>query len=462
MITTARLKLRRFKVEDAAEMRPLINDKDIADNIAEIPYPYTIENAVDWLKRREAEDKYSQNLVLAITLKDTNELVGGVSLNINHFADTADLGYWFARKFWNQGYATEVAKAMIEHGFIKLNLYAIKACSFKWNAASLRVFEKIGMKHSGPCRMYVAKWDRNEEVEWYTIANPAIPEFKTLEDALKWAENELGKSGIHFGHGTDNAWDEAVYLISHVLNLPHDSTKEILTRKIEPHETKIIINIIEQRIKERKPAAYITRQAWFAGLPFYVDERVLVPRSPIAELIQEHFQPWIESSRVKHILDIGTGSGCIAIAAAVNFPNAIVDAVDISQDALEVAQINVQQHQLNYRVHLFHGDLFEPIKDTKYDVIIANPPYVPQPDIQDFPDEYKHEPELALAAGKDGMDYLDKILAQFQDHLQPHGILIGEAGSTLDDFLNKHQDLPFIIPEFTNGGDGVFILGKTR
>ena len=461
MITTARLKLRRFTVEDAAEMQPLINDKEIAENTAEIPYPYTMEHAVDWLSRRLELDTTSDNLVLAIVSKETGELIGSISLNINHFTSSGELGYWIARKFWNQGYATEVAKAMIEHGFEQLNLYEINACRFKWNAASLRVLEKIGMKFKSPCTMYVAKWDRNEDVEWYSITNPAIPEFKTLEDALNWAENELIQSGVHFGHGTDNAWDEAVYLISHILNLPLDASREALARPIESHETRSIIDIVNTRIKERKPAAYLTRKAWFAGLPFYVDERVIVPRSPIAELIQEHFQPWIEPGRVKHILDIGTGSGCIAIAAAINLPDAIVDAVDISQEALEVAQINVQQHQLNYRVHLFHGDLFEPVGNTKYDIIIANPPYVPKGDIQDFPDEYKHEPELALAGGEEGMDYLDKILAQFREHLAPQGILLGRAESTLDAFLNNQKDLPFIIPEFTNDGDGVFILVKT-
>lgn len=280
----------------------------------------------------------------------------------------------------------------------------------------------------------------------------------TLSDILRRGEREFIKAKLFFGHGTDNPWDEAVYLALHVLKLPYDADRSLLKRKLTPAEIDQILELYAKRIAQKIPAAYLVQEAWFAGLSFYVDQRVLIPRSPTAELIMQKFQPWIAKKRVDRILDLCTGSGCIAIACAMVFPCAVVDAIDIDKDALDVATINVKRHKVQKRVRLIRSDLFAAVESEKYDVIISNPPYVDAEDMTNLPIEYRHEPELALAAGQDGLVIIDRILHEAKKHLTPHGLLILEFGANISSLMKKYPHVPFIWPEFTNGGDGVLLL----
>ena len=285
-----------------------------------------------------------------------------------------------------------------------------------------------------------------------------IQELITIRDYMRWATSRFNEVGLFYGHGTDNAWDEAIALILHTLHLPHDINPSILEARLTSSEREKLYNIIKRRAEERIPLAYLTHEAWFAQLPFYVDERVLVPRSPLAELIENQLQPWIDADSVNSILDLCTGSGCIAIACASYFPQAHVDATDISQDALAVARINVSKHEMEDHVTLFQGDLFEGITGKKYDVIISNPPYVDAEDMAGLPKEYRHEPELGLAAGELGLDVVTRILQQAQKHLNPNGILIVEVGNSEHALCDAFPDLPFTWLEFQRGGGGVFLL----
>jgi ribosomal protein L3 glutamine methyltransferase len=220
-----------------------------------------------------------------------------------------------------------------------------------------------------------------------TTINEAINELRTIRDMLRWAVSRLNAAKLFYGHGTDNAWDEAVALVLHALHLPPDIDPKIIDANLLKSERCAIAELISYRILDRVPAAYLTQQAWFAGLSFFVDKRVLIPRSPIAELIEQQFAPWIESHNVDNILDLCTGSGCIAIACAKYLPNAQVDAIDISKDALAVAKINCERHQVNDQVHLIESNLFEKIKNKKYDIIVSNPPYVATAEMQTLPQE---------------------------------------------------------------------------
>jgi len=260
-----------------------------------------------------------------------------------------------------------------------------------------------------------------------------------------------------FGHGIDSAWDEVVFLVLHSLNLPLDTDQSILSRELTHAECKKITSLLTRRIAEHKPLAYLIKQAWFAGLPFYVNEKVLIPRSPMAELIEQQFSLWIDANQVQRILDIGTGSGCIAIACAQYFPSAQVDATDVSLDALAVAKINVKRHKLNKRVRLLQSDVFAKIKG-KYDIIISNPPYVGAQELKNLPQEYQHEPKLALKAGKDGLQIVERILKEAKQHLTPHGILIVEVGNSAAALVKKFPDLPFLWVEFARGEGEVFVL----
>jgi len=285
-----------------------------------------------------------------------------------------------------------------------------------------------------------------------------IQELSTLRDFLRWAISRFNEAGLFYGHGTENAWDEAIALILHTLHLPHDINPQILDAKLTSTERDILYKNIKRRIDERIPLAYLTHEAWFAQLPFYVDERVLVPRSPVAELIENQFQPWIDVDSVNHILDLCTGSGCIAIACAKYFPEAEVDAADISHDALIVARINVMKHEVQDQVTLFQGDLFKPLSHKKYNVIISNPPYVDAEDMANLPAEYKHEPESGLAAGELGLDVVTRILKQAKEYLHPHGILIVEVGNSEHALSDAFPDIPFTWLEFQRGDGGVFLL----
>ncbi|EKD75846.1 MAG: hypothetical protein ACD_44C00008G0006 [uncultured bacterium] len=289
----------------------------------------------------------------------------------------------------------------------------------------------------------------------------SVKELKTLEDFLNFAKIKFEKEGLFFGHGTDNAWDEAVALVLFCMDLPHRVSAEVRQQNVTEPQKKRILALIEKRIETRKPLAYLTKEAYFSSLSFYVDERVLIPRSPIAELIENQFSPWIKPEKVKNILDLGTGSGCIGIACAYAFPEAHIDMVDINSDCLLVAKKNIQKHQKEKQVQLIQSNLFETIPIKAYDIIVSNPPYVDQKDMEALPQEYLHEPKAALYGGEDGLDIVEIILAQAKSFLNPHGILVIEVGNSEDAIEKKFPRLPLIWLEFERGGGGVFLLNAT-
>ena len=283
----------------------------------------------------------------------------------------------------------------------------------------------------------------------------------TLRQLIDWAEQQFLLSDLCYGHGVDNALDEAAFLVLGALDIPFDAGAEQLNKGVSAGEQEHIRQLVDTRIRSRKPVAYLLNKTWFAGMPFYVDERVLIPRSPIAELVEGGFSPWIKVSRVNHILDLGTGSGCIAIACAAAFPGAMVDATDISTDALEVAGVNCERHDLTARVNLILSDLFSALGDRKYDIIVSNPPYVPAEEMSALPEEYRHEPSHALAAGADGLDVVDRILPDAHKHMTAHGILVVEAGNCRAALEAKHSRTSFIWLDFEHGGKGVFVITGT-
>ena len=283
-------------------------------------------------------------------------------------------------------------------------------------------------------------------------------ELHTIRDFLRYATSRFNEAGLHYGHGTDNAWDEAASLILHTLHLPHSIHPAALEAALVEAERHALMALIEKRISSRIPAAYLIHEAWFADLPFYVDERVLIPRSPMAELIENRFEPWVDPNNVNLILDLCTGSGCIAVACAKAFPDAIVDAVDISQDALAVAKINVLKHILEDRLHLHQADVFQGLPNQQYDIIISNPPYVGKAEMLLLPPEYRHEPSLGLKAGETGLEIIQRILSDASAYLKPHGILIVEVGNQTELMEDAFPGLPFTWLTFARGEDGVFLL----
>lgn len=282
-------------------------------------------------------------------------------------------------------------------------------------------------------------------------------ELSTIRDYIRWAVSQFNAGGLFYGHGTESAWDEAVSLVLHTLHLPYNINPAVLDAAVVSDEREKILHLIQRRVKERIPVPYLTNEAWFAGHSFYVDERVLIPRSPIAELIENHFQPWLAVTPEK-ILDLCTGSGCIAIASALAFHDSVVHASDISDDALAVAKINVLRHHIEDQVTLFKSDLFEGLPEEKYDLIVSNPPYVDAVEMAELPDEFKHEPTLGLAAGEDGLDVVIRILKQAKNYLTPEGILIVEVGNSEYALVEKYPYIPFTWLEFQRGGGGVFLL----
>lgn len=293
--------------------------------------------------------------------------------------------------------------------------------------------------------------------------NADITELVTMLDMVRWAVSQFNRAGLYFGHGTDNPWDEAVCLVLQVLDLPQSLPEQtgdqLFHARLTTAEKTAIAALVGQRVEKRVPLAYLTNQAWFCGLPFYVDERVLVPRSPFAELIQQRFVDWYEHDPVS-ILDMCTGSGCIAIALAHEFPDAQVDAVDISTDALAVAEINIAEHHLSHRVVPIQSDLYSGVKGHRYDLIVSNPPYVDAEDMSDLPDEFQHEPELGLAAGNDGLDLVDVILREAPQHLTEEGWLFVEVGNSLVYMDEKYPGLKLHWIEFEHGGLGVFAIER--
>lgn len=280
----------------------------------------------------------------------------------------------------------------------------------------------------------------------------------TLRDYVRYAASRFSEARLFFGHGTAGPLDEAAALVLHALHLPYDLPGGYFEANLLPDEREHILALIERRIAERKPLAYLTGEAPFAGLNFYVDERVLVPRSPIAELIEQHFAPWLDADEVQDVLDLCTGSGCIAIACAHACPEARVDASDVSSEALAVARINIDKHELKKRVHAIESDLYAGLGDKRYDLIVSNPPYVPLPEWQALPAEFHVEPRLGLEAGADGLDCVRRILADAARHLKPDGVLVVEVGSAAEGLVAAYPDVPFHWLEFERGGDGVFLL----
>jgi ribosomal protein L3 glutamine methyltransferase len=282
----------------------------------------------------------------------------------------------------------------------------------------------------------------------------------TPRELIQRTEKQFELADLYYGHGTDNALDEAFYLVMAAAGLEFDCDEATLDGSIQQDLLTYIESLIDKRISQRIPVAYLVNQAWFAGQKFYVDERVLIPRSPLAELITSQFTPWVSYKKVKSILDIGTGSACIAIACAYAFPDAVVDAVDVDDDAIEVANRNVLSHGLEGKVHITKSNLFDQLEDKKYDLIISNPPYVGNAEMQSLPDEYQHEPGHALEADDNGLELVEQILNQASDYLNDSGILVVEVGNSMEALIERFPNIPFTWLEFEQGGDGVFLLNK--
>jgi ribosomal protein L3 glutamine methyltransferase len=281
----------------------------------------------------------------------------------------------------------------------------------------------------------------------------------TVRDYLRYAVSRFNAAGLFFGHGSDNAWDEAVYLTLHTLNLPLDRLEPFLDARLLGHEREALLEIYRRRCEERLPAAYLTGEAWLGEYRFYVDERVIVPRSFIAELLGEQLAPWIEDPwTVGSALDLCTGSGCLAILTALAFPQAQVDAVDLSKDAISVAERNIADYHLNDRVHPILSDAFSQLQGKRYDLIISNPPYVNAEAVAALPPEYLHEPEMALGSGEDGLDLTRIILREARKHLTPDGLIVVEIGHNRDVLEAAYPTLPFTWLDTAAGDEYVFML----
>ncbi len=283
----------------------------------------------------------------------------------------------------------------------------------------------------------------------------------TIRDFVRFGASQFRRAGLTFGHGTDNAFDEAAWLVLHALSMPPDLPDGWWDSCLVPAEKLRVEAALRERIGTRKPAAYLTRQAWFMGLPFYVDERVLVPRSPIAELIEARFSPWVDPDNVRRVLDLCTGSGCIGLAIGNVFPEAEIWLSDLSPGALAVARRNVREHAMEDRVQLVTSDVFDGLVDVpEFDLIVSNPPYVDADDMADLAPEFRHEPRLGLAAGRDGLDIVRRILAGARSRLTEGGVLIVEVGNSQPALEAAFPEIPFTWIEFENGGQGVFMLNR--
>lgn len=284
----------------------------------------------------------------------------------------------------------------------------------------------------------------------------------TIRDFVRWATSEFNRHELFYGHGTENAWDEANYLILAALKLPWDIDRSMLDARLIQQEREQLERLIRQRIEQRIPVAYLVGEAWFHGLPFYVNEHTLIPRSPIGELIEQQFSPWLQAEP-ERILDMCTGSGCIGIACAMEFEYSQVDLVDISEPALEVAKRNIARYQLQPRVHAIQSDLFAALDDqVTYDLIVSNPPYVDAADFGDMPKEYQHEPELALVSGPDGLDACRAILREAPRFLTEQGLLVVEVGNSASALEEAFPQVPFTWVEFEQGGHGVFVFDRQQ
>ena len=291
----------------------------------------------------------------------------------------------------------------------------------------------------------------------------ARTQFQTIRDLLRYGVTRLNEAGAFFGHGSSNAYDEAAYLILHTLHLPLDLLDPFLDARLTESEINSVVEILDRRARLRVPAAYLTQEAWLGEFKFYVDDRVIVPRSFIAELIPGQLAPWVQTpDKVKRILDMCTGSGCLAILLALAFPEAEVDAVDVSADALAVAARNVKDYSLEARVRLIESDAFAALEGKRYDLIVSNPPYVDQASMLKLPKEYRQEPELALAGGVDGLDFVKKLLRQSRGHLARGGSLMVELGHNRAALESSFPDMPFTWVSVSDGDDLVFLLGQDQ
>ncbi|WP_304640520.1 50S ribosomal protein L3 N(5)-glutamine methyltransferase [Pseudomonas sp.] len=283
----------------------------------------------------------------------------------------------------------------------------------------------------------------------------------TIRDLIRWGVSRFHEAGLYFGHGTDNAWDESRLLVLHALFLPWETPGDYLDCRVTESEREGVIDLLQQRIDRRIPAAYLTGHARFAGLDFVVDERVLVPRSPIAELIAKRFEPWLECDP-ERVLDLCTGSGCIGIACAQVFPESEVVLADLSMDALAVAEQNIELHQLHDRVETRWSDGFDGMPGERFDLIVSNPPYVDAEDMADLPEEFQHEPEMGLACGADGLDLVRRILQEAADYLTDNGVLVVEVGNSMVHVIAEWPEVDFEWVEFRHGGHGVFVLSAEQ
>jgi len=294
---------------------------------------------------------------------------------------------------------------------------------------------------------------------WHAVMTSSVNEPLITPGALiHWGAGLFEQAGLAFGHGTDNAQDESAALVLHALQIGYDQPEEVLDAELSDEERLRVIELLQRRVSSRKPAAYLVNEARFAGLSFYVDERVLVPRSPIAELVEAGFAPWIDPQRVSKILDLCTGSGCIGIACAYAFPQARVDIADLSRDALDVARENIRRHGLEGRVTPIESNLFAGLTGRCYDIIVSNPPYVPEQEVRELQAEFRHEPALGLIAGTDGLDIVTRILNDAAEYLHEDGILVVEVGHSQERLVELFPDVPFLWLEFEYGGEGVFML----
>lgn len=289
--------------------------------------------------------------------------------------------------------------------------------------------------------------------------NHTIDELVTLGDFIRWGASQFNEAKIFFGHGTDNAMDEAMILVFHALHLPRNTPEILWHSRLTYKEKQAVLDLLTQRIEQRIPTPYLTHEAWFAHFCFYVDARVLIPRSPIAELITHRFEPWVEPHKISRMLDLCTGSGCIAIASALTaFPHAEIDAVDISHQALEVARQNILNYGLENRVYTVYSDLFSNLAGMHYDLIVCNPPYVDAQELQNMPQEYHHEPVIGLEGGGDGLFFVKRILREALSYLKEDGTLIVEVGLSQTALMEQYPEVPFMWLEFERGGEGVFLL----
>jgi ribosomal protein L3 glutamine methyltransferase len=285
----------------------------------------------------------------------------------------------------------------------------------------------------------------------------------TIRDWLRYSVSRLEQNGVFFGHGTDNAYDESVWLVMSALHLPLDTLDNFLDARITKEEAKNLAHLIERRVTERVPTAYLLREAWLKGFKFYVDERVIVPRSFIAELLEDGLAPWIEyPEMVESAADICTGSGCLGVLLAHAFPNATVDVVDISPDAIAVANINIKNYGLEDQITAVQSDMFSGLKGKKYDLIISNPPYVDAPAMSALPQEYRNEPQIALGSGDAGLDHTHILLHEAKKYLNDDGILVVEIGHNRDALLDAYPELPFTWLDVESGNEFVFLLTKEQ